>query len=317
MGCLLVRKVIVIGGSAGAFQCLCDILKEMPADLPAAILTVIHTTQQSRYLTSVMQKCAAMSVFSPNDAEPIVEGRIYMASPNRHLIIRSHCAVSWMGPRENRHRPSVDALFRSAARVYRSHVVAVVLSGALDDGSAGALAVKARGGTVIVQDPREAAVEDMPSNVMRRVKTDYSLPWKEIPPLLLKLASAGPSLKFRKPTPKQCQTVGEIALAEMEPSGLTCPECGGVVLKVENGQRRQYRCHVGHIYSLESFTEAHADALERALWVALRKLNETHALQHGLAQDGGISDRMKKRHQENADAAQHDMGLLHQILARL
>ncbi|HEY1791001.1 MAG TPA: chemotaxis protein CheB [Verrucomicrobiae bacterium] len=311
------RKVIVIGGSAGAFQCLCDIFKKMPQGLPAAVLTVLHTSQQSHQLAEVFQKCSAMPVVTPSDAEPIVAGRIYVATGNRHLIIRSHCAVSWMGPRENRHRPSVDALFRTAARAYRSHVIAVILSGALDDGSAGALAVKARGGTVIVQDPREAVVDDMPANVLRQVKTDYCVSSKEIVPLLVKLASTGPALKFRKPTPKQCQILGEAAFGEMEPFGFTCPECGGVVVKIENGRRPQFRCHVGHLFSHDSFTEAHGDALERALWVALRKLNETQALQSGLARDPEISERMKKRHQENADVATNDMRLLHQILARL
>lgn len=218
-----------------------------------------------------------------------------------------------MGPRENRSRPAVDALFRTAARVYRSHVIAVVLSGFLDDGSAGALAVKARGGTVIVQDPREA----MPANVLRQVKTDYSIPSKQIPALLAKLASTGPLIKFRKPTPQQCRLLSENNFAEMEPPGFTCPDCGGVVMKIENGKQPQFRCHVGHVFSLDSFTEAHADALERALWVALRKLNETHSLQSSLAQGRDMSDRLKKRHQENADAAKSDMRLLHQILARL
>lgn len=311
------RKVIVIGGSAGAIPCLCNILKELPATFPAAILAVIHTSQQSRFLPNVLQRCDGMPVVSPQNAEPIVPGQIYVAGPNRHLVVRSHCAISWMGPRENRSRPSVDTLFRTAARAYRSHVIAVVLSGFLDDGSAGSLAVKARGGTVIVQDPREALVGDMPANVLRQVKTDYSLPWKQIPALLVKLASTGPPLKYRKPTPKQCQLLSENGVGETEPPGYTCPECGGVVMKIENGGRSQFRCHVGHEFSLESFSEAHADALERALWVALRKLNETHSFHSTLAAGHGVSKLLKKRHQENADAAQQDMQLLHQILARL
>lgn len=311
------RKVIVIGGSAGAFQCLCDILKELPSNLPAAVLAVVHTSQQSQFLSQVLQKCSGLPIVSPAKAEPIAAGRVYVAPANRHLVVRSHCAVSWMGPRENRSRPSVDMLFRTAARVYRHHVIAVVLSGFLDDGSAGALAVKARGGTVIVQDPGEAVVQDMPANVLRQVKTDYSLPWKEIAPLLVKLAARGPALKYRRPTRTQCQSLSENSIGEMEPPALTCPDCGGVLIKIENGGSAQFRCHVGHAYSLDSFTEAHADALERALWVALRKLNETYAIQSGLARDRGVAERLQKRHQENADAAQHDMRLLHQILARL
>jgi len=258
-----------------------------------------------------------MTVIRSEKAEPIEAGRIYIPAPNRHLMVNSHCAISWMGPRENRHRPSVDTLFRMAARVYRRHVIAVVLSGALDDGSAGALSVKARGGTVIVQDPAEAQVQDMPANVLRQVKTDYCLPLAKIPALLVKLTSKSRPIKFRKPTAKDCESLSHIVYHENEPSGYTCPECDGVLMKIGNGRKAQFRCHVGHAYSLDSFTAAHSDALERALWVALRKLNEQQSIQENLARETLPSDSLKKRHQENADSARRDMRLLHEILGRL
>src|SRR5437762_2162912 len=170
------RSVIVFGGSAGGIQSLCPVLAGIPPDLPAATMAVIHTGEKSSYLPQVLGRCCKLEVVSPNAPEPVKPGRLYLAKPNRHLLVKSYCALSWMGPRENRHRPAVDTLFRSAARVYRSRVIAVVLSGALDDGSAGALAVKARNGTVIVQDPDEAAFSDMPLNVLRKMKLDYYLP---------------------------------------------------------------------------------------------------------------------------------------------
>jgi two-component system chemotaxis response regulator CheB len=186
-----VRKVVVIGGSAGGIPALCEILKDLPADFAAPVLAVIHTSQGSRFLPEVLKRCSRLDVVSPKTAEPIAAGCIHVAAPNRHLIVKSHCAISWMGPRENRHRPAVDALFRTAARIYRSQVVAVILSGALDDGSAGALAVKARGGTVIVQDPDDASVSDMPANALRAVKADFCLRAKEIPAQLVKEVSKG------------------------------------------------------------------------------------------------------------------------------
>lgn len=311
------RKIIVFGGSAGGIESLCTVLKGLPADLPASALAVIHTTQKSTFLPHVLSRCTKLKVVSPENAEPIAPGKVYIAAPNRHLVVKSHCAVSWMGPRENRHRPAVDTLFRTAARAYRNHVIAVVLSGALDDGSAGALAVKARGGTVIVQDPKEAKMEDMPANVLHQVETDFCLPIAEIPALLGKLTAEGPSIKTPKLSAKQCRAISDSNFNEMEPSGLTCPECGGAVLEVKDGKNVQFRCHVGHTFSLETFSEAHADALERALWTVLRKLNEQRTIQENLAKAHHDNKPLQKRFLENVAAAQRDMDLLHEILARL
>lgn len=315
MSCLPVNKVVVIGGSAGGIQTLCTILQALPSHFAAPILAVIHTGEQSKHLPDLLKRCCRLKVVSPNFAEPIAPGYVYVAAPNRHLAIKSHCAISWMGPRENRHRPAVDALFRSAARAYRENVIAIILSGAMDDGSAGAFAVKTRGGMVIVQNPEEAQVREMPDNVLRQVKTDFCLPAASISPRLAQLVTQGRSIKFQKPSARQCAALSETAFGEIEPSGLTCPECDGAVEKIKIGKVTQFRCHVGHVFSLESFTEAHADALERALWIALRKLNEQRTIQENLAQSGSL--HMRKRYQENADSVKKDIRLLHEILGRL
>jgi two-component system chemotaxis response regulator CheB len=288
-----VRKVIVIGGSSGAIQSLCKILKELPSSLDAAILTVIHTTEESHHLPKVLENCGALPVVCPAKAESIRPGNIYLAAPNRHLVVNSYSAVSWMGPRENRHRPSVDALFRTAARVYRGYVIAVILSGALDDGSAGALAVKGRGGTVIVQDPNDALVKDMPENVLRCVKADHCVPLQKIPALLVSLVSKGKPIKAKRHTSKYHSANSESPYSEIFPPGLTCPECGGIVTKLRNGKNTVFRCHVGHAFSLASFTEAHAEALERTLWGAMRKLNEQKLIQEHLAQGAEGSTALK------------------------
>jgi two-component system chemotaxis response regulator CheB len=313
-----VRNVVVFGGSAGGIQALLSILKELPSNLEAGALAVIHTSEQSTHLPQVLARCSTLEVVAPAAAEPIVSGRVYVAAPNRHLIVRSHCAVSWMGPRENRHRPAVDALFRSAARAYRSRVIAVVLSGALDDGSAGALAVKSRGGTVIVQDPKEALMDEMPANVLRQVEIDHCAPLTEIPELLVRLISKNRPMKIRKASRKQCQMLSESRIGEVEPQAFTCPECDGALTEIVAGKSVQFRCHVGHAYSLASFSEAHADALERALWVALRRLNEQRSIHETLAKSSAGRDvPLKKRYQENIVAADRDIHLLHEILARL
>jgi two-component system chemotaxis response regulator CheB len=157
----------------------------------------------------------------------------------------------------------------------------------------------------------------MPANVLRQVKTDFCLPVDKISPLLGKLASKGRPIKIRKPSAKECANLFESSISEFEPSAFTCPECGGAVIKIQNGKNIQFRCHVGHAFSLDSFSEGHADALERALWVALRKLNEQRSLQESLANSDTGSGLLKKRHQENAEAAERDIRLLHEILGRL
>lgn len=314
-----VKRVIVVGGSAGGISAFCAVLKGIPRNFRAPILAVIHISEEPNTLSSVLQRCSLLKVVDPITPEPIHAGKVYIAPPNRHLIVKSGCATSVMGPRENRHRPSVAGLFRSAARSYRHSVVAVILSGALDDGSAGALAVKSRGGTVIVQEPADAEVPDMPANVMRQVSTDYCVKLKQIAPLLKRLVAAKGAEDLPEVEAAECdeETDNEPVASKNEPIAFTCPECGGALLQINDRGATQWRCHVGHRYSLSSFSEAHADAVERAVWVALRKLRERQSLNEQLARENTASPDIKKRFKENASSAAHDIQLLEEVLARL
>jgi len=313
-----VKRVIVVGGSAGGIGALCTVLKGIPRDFPAPILAVIHIPEETHLLSQILQRCSALKVVDPTKAEPIRVGRVYIAPPNRHLIVKSGCAAAVMGPRENRHRPSVDTLFRSAARSYRRAVVAVVLSGALDDGSAGALAVKSRGGTVVVQDPEDSEVSDMPANVMRQVRTDHCVKLKQIPAVLKRLVAGDGKVDLPEVSAHECEATEEPPVAAgNEPFAFTCPECGGALMPVKNGKSTQLRCHVGHRFSLESFTEAHADAVERAIWVAIRKLRERQVINDQLSRDTSNSAQIRKRFKENTEAAAHDINLLEEVLSRL
>jgi two-component system, chemotaxis family, protein-glutamate methylesterase/glutaminase len=314
-----VKRIIVVGGSAGGIKALCTLLEGIPRKFPAPILAVIHLGEESQALSQILQRCSALKVVDPAKAEPIRAGRVYIAPPNRHLLVRSGCAMAVMGPRENRHRPSVDALFRSTARSYRGSVIAVVLSGALDDGSAGAVAVKSRGGMVIVQDPNDAEVRYMPANVIRHTKADHCVKLKEIAPLLKRLVAAKGFAELPETAPEKCHVEfqGEPVASENEPIAFTCPECGGALLQINGGGNTQLRCHVGHRYSLDSFTEAHADAVERAVWVALRTLRERQVLNEQVARDSARSAEVKKRFKENASAAAHDIKMLEEVLTRL
>src|SRR4051812_18169025 len=181
-----IRDIIVLGGSAGGIEASCEVLRGLPADLGAACFIVQHVGEAS-VLDQVLSRCSGLPVKTPKDRELIKSGQAYVAPGGRHLALNDGHMQLVMSPRENRHRPSVDVLFRSAARAYRSRVIAVILSGTLDDGASGVLAVKERGGTVIVQDPADAAFSGMPENAMRTGRVDYSVPARKIPELLVKL----------------------------------------------------------------------------------------------------------------------------------
>ena len=311
------KKVIVLGGSAGGIEALCSLLRELPADLAAPLLAVIHIGEGENMLTNVLQRCTKLEVLSPGPPEPLQAGRVYVAPPNRHLAVHDGCVLAAHGPRENRHRPAIDALFRSAARVHRSAVIGVIVSGALDDGVAGSLAVEARGGTIVVQEPNEAGNPEMPLNVLRQVKTNYRLPMKEIAALLVKLANNGDPLEVSKQNPELCDNLDdEESLPITEPLAYTCPECNGSLLMMRHGETEQFRCNVGHIYSLENFSQAHSNAVERALWMALQRLNEQRSIQDHLAKKAK-DPALQRRYHENAAAAAEDMRLLKEILARL
>ena len=312
-----IRKIVVIGGSAGGIRSLCAVMENLPGKVSAPLLAVLHMSEGSSRLPQVLQRCGPTEIIVPDPAAPLQAGQLYLPKPNHHLVVRNGCVGTVMGPRESRHRPSVNTLFRCVARAYRSKVIGVILSGAMDDGTAGALAVNARGGTLIVEDPATAEVPEMPRNVMRALKPDYCLPVGEISGVLCRLlegANGTPS--HRAPTQRECAAEMEPPDRDVEPQGITCPECGGYLAEIHNGKIKQFRCHIGHTFSLQSLSEGHADALERALWTALRKLNEQHAVQQALAQaEPDVS--LKRRFNENAAAARDDMDKLHEIISRL
>ncbi len=310
------RDVVVIGASSGGLEAVCILLKGLPVNLPAALFVVQHTGAVSR-LAEVFGRCTVLPVSDAVDNAAIVPGQVYIAPGDRHLLIRNgHVGLS-KSPRENRHRPSVDALFRSAARVCGSRVIAVVLSGFLDDGAAGALAVKSRGGLLIVQDPEEAACPDMPRNAMRAAKADYCLPLVEIAPLIVKLVRETSAGKDGRRSSGQKGPVARPRAGSA--ADFTCPECGGPLYARGTGPSTQFECLVGHSFSPESLSQSHKDALERSLLSAMRMLKERAAIHQNLArhEGGGRSKMLRQRFLESADAAARDIVLLREILERL
>jgi two-component system chemotaxis response regulator CheB len=282
------HDAVVIGASAGGVEALTAIVSRFPASLPAAVFVVIHLPVNSpSVLPQILQRAGPLPSAFACDGEMIQHGHIYIAPPDHHLIIARGYMRVVRGPKENRHRPSADVLFRTAASAYGPRVVGVVLTGALDDGTLGLQAVKRRGGLAVVQAPHDALVPSMPRSALESVKVDYCLPLAEIAPLLVQLA--------REPVGKVLESMeGNMAEPEHEElpelaSGFTCPDCHGALWELRDGELIRFRCRVGHTFSPDSLLEGQSEALERALWSAIRGLEERAALTRQLGQ------RMRER----------------------
>jgi len=280
------HDIIVIGASAGGVHTLSEILASLPADLPAAVFAVLHISPFGKsVLPAILSRASALPAKHPVDGEPIRHGQIYVAPPDRHLALELDRVRLSMGPTENGHRPAVDVLFRTAAESFGRRVIGVVLTGNLDDGTAGLALVKERCGISVVQDPEEADYPSMPASALRNVAVDYTLSIAEIGPLLDRLA--------REPFPDEPESSLAAESAEDRgrepayqndkeggsPSGFICPECGGALFESHLPKGSiHFRCRTGHAYSPESLVAKQATGVETALWAAIRALEERAAL---------------------------------------
>jgi two-component system chemotaxis response regulator CheB len=269
------RDVVVIGGSAGAIDGLKTILASLPADTPAIILAVIHLPPNGvSNLPEIVDRVTPLAVRRPFNGELAVPGTVYIAPPDRHLVLRDGSVALTRGPRENRARPAVDVLFRSAAGTPGIRVVGVVLSGGLADGAAGLAAIRRAGGVAIVQDPKEAFSPSMPESAIARGPVDYVLSVDEIGPTILKLLAEELP---RHPNPPPDENTSD------EGYGITCPECWGILHEESEHGVLSFACRVGHRFSEESLLEAQADGVEAALWMAVRALEERADLTQRMA----------------------------------
>lgn len=324
------RDIIVIGASAGGVQALSKLVARLTPQLPAAVFIVLHVpTNVPSLLPSILSRDANLPVAHATHGEPIRRGRIYIAPPNQHLLVEDGRVRLVHGPKENLHRPSIDALFRSAARWAGPRVIGVVLTGARDDGAAGMRAVKQRGGITVVQDPHEAPFPSMPISVMQEIKVDYSLPLREIAPILDELSRQTAEEEERYPVPDEIEIESRIAQQNMEAdeliasverigklSKLTCPDCHGALWEINDDDLLRYRCHVGHAFSAEALDEGQSAMLEMALWSAVRALEEQMVLAKRVmerarrANQTRTADTFERRAQE---AEQHS-GMIRQLL---
>lgn len=279
------HDLIVIGTSAGGVSALMRLVSGLPPDLPAAVLIAMHMPAQApSVLPKILSRAGVLPAKHPADGEKIERGRIYCALPGVHLVVeRDHLRLT-AGPRENLHRPAIDPLFRTAAVAYGTRVIGVVLTGALNDGTAGLLAIKRRGGLAVVQDPDEALMPSMPANALAYVKVDQCLSLAQIPAYLVEMARtpAPPESDALPPADMQLESdmTGLRPQRKMrdghfgELSTYTCPECKGPLWEVQDGELLRFRCQVGHAYTSDALLYDQAEAVDDALWTALETLEQ-------------------------------------------
>jgi two-component system chemotaxis response regulator CheB len=329
------KDVIVVGGSAGGVDALMTLLEGLPHDLHAAVLAVIHIPPSSPgRLPEILQRRCSLPVAWATDGEAIEAGHVYIAPADRHLVVDPGRMRVTRAPRENHSRPAIDPLFRSAAVTYGSRVIAVVLSGRLDDGTAGLWAVKERGGVAIVQDPDEATHAEMPRNALKYTTADHVVPSAQLGALLGRLVAEREKLEIRGVEPVHPQLALEVRIA-MEAEALahgemtlgpttpyTCPECHAVLMRVEQGGIPRFRCHLGHAFALDSLLAASTEAVEAALLSALRAVEETVLLLREVAaRDGGGATgaddaRVDPRFEQKAREARARAELIREAVAR-
>lgn len=288
-------QIVVIGASAGGIAALNTLVSGLPADFSVPVCVVVHIAPSSPgMLPQILERAGVLAAKHAYSGERLRPGVIYVAPPDRHLLIdRDGAAQLSTGPKENLFRPAVDPLFRSAAAVYGSRAAGVILSGGLDDGTAGLGAIKASGGVAMVQDPNQAVVPSMPRSALKNVQVDECLPAEQIAARLVALTKLPLQPRSRPMDPKldieNRIASGEDALAAGvrrlgQPAILTCPECHGTLLQVDDSVVR-YRCHTGHAYSSETLAAAMRHSTDNALWSALRVLQERQELLQIMAAD--------------------------------
>ncbi|MFO1060350.1 MAG: chemotaxis protein CheB [Dongiaceae bacterium] len=277
------HDIVAIGGSAGALEAITRMLQMLPGDIPASILVALHIGAANGNRTPrILARHGPLPAEFARDGERLERGRVYVAPPDRHLLIIGDRLRLGAGPWENGSRPAIDPLFRSCALSCGPRVVGVLLSGTLSDGSSGLRAIERCGGIPVVQDPEDAAFGDMPRNALRFAGGARIVAADRLAGLLVDVVAqqAGPP----RPAPPDLRVEVEIAADGRtavqtgehggRPSLFTCPECHGAMREVDEGGPIRFRCHTGHAYTADSLQAALGDDLRRALGSALRVLDE-------------------------------------------
>ena len=308
------RDIVVVGTSAGGVEALRTLVGGLPADFPGSVFVVMHTAPDSPgILPQILDRAGPLPAAHAENRERIHPGRIYVAPPDHHLLLEPGLVRVTRGPRENRFRPAIDPLFRSAAQVYGPRVVGVILTGGLGDGTSGLWAVKRLGGTAVVQNPEEAFMASMPLSALRQVEVDYTLPLAEIAPLLARLTKTSVAEQGGYEVPEDLNI--EVGIAKEDhapnreifklgqPSIFACPECHGTLLQLKENGHTRFRCHTGHAFSADSLLAEITEKVEASLWCSIRAIDESvllmrHIAAHIRDSDAGTSEQFLAKARE-------------------
>lgn len=318
--------VVVIGSSAGGLTALTELVSQLKTGMNAAVFIVMHLSRKgiSDFLSHRLQQYTTLPCQIATNKAPIKRGHIYIAPPNHHLLVKENMMLLGHGPEENRWRPSIDVLFRSAAVAYGNHAIGIIITGLLDDGTAGMVAIRKCGGICIVQDPNEAEYPEMPLSVLNQIEADYCISLAEMGFTLQELTKNGVAQKIEIPQ----ELVRESMIAEKTATGIdvvdglgersvyACPDCGGSLWNIKRDGISRYRCHIGHSYSENDLVVKQAGNVEATLWVALRMMEDRKNLLRKLGGDsrsrGAVN--LASVHEEKAKELQHHIDKLKEIL---
>ena len=320
------RHIVVIGTSAGGLEALDEVIGQLPSGLPVSIFIVQHLAPEAtgEALVEVLGRHKPFRCKMAEHGESFKEGTIYIAPSDFHLLVKETKVLVTKGARENRYRPAIDPLFRSAAVTHGSDVIGVVLTGMLDDGTAGLIAIQKCGGVAVVQDPKDAAYPEMPQSVLNHMKVDHCIPLAGMGQLLEKLVHepAGKSA----PVPEDIRTEAEIAervlsdIAQVNSLGsqapYNCPNCGGVLWEMDSPDLHRFRCHTGHSFTAAALLDSQTEKIQETLWVSLRMLEERRNLLNNMEQKHARSGKKNSFAERAKETEVHIQRIREMLLAR-
>jgi two-component system chemotaxis response regulator CheB len=310
--------IITIGASAGGLNAMTEVVAQLTEQINAAVFIVLHLSKVGLgdFLIHRLQKYTDYNCKIARDGEEIESHHIYIAPPDEHLLLIENKMVIGHGPAENRWRPSIDVLFRSAAAAYGNRVIGIVLTGFLNDGTSGMSAIKRSGGHCIVQDPNEAEYPDMPLSVLENMEVDYCVSLRKIGEAIeaITKSEVSPENIIPEEVMKEAEIAGRAVtkienVAEVGQKSLyACPDCGGGLWNVDTEAIRRYRCHIGHSYTENDLLAKQTESIEATLWVALRMMEERRTLLIRISQNEaskGLTRLGLSHKQRAADLEEH------------
>lgn len=319
------HDIVVIGASAGGVSALQRLFSQFSLGVRASFFVVLHIPPESpSLLAELLDKAGPLTAKAAEDGDRILPGCVYVAPPNFHLLVKPDVVRLHRGPRENRHRPAIDPLFRSAAIAYATRTIGVVLTGYLDDGSSGLLAIKRCGGTAVVQSPEDADYPDMPSNAIAAADVDCQVPIHTMGSVIQQLIER-PAEKHEKiPTDIVMEAkISERTTSDISrenylghPAGMSCPECNGPLWQMETDGVKRYRCHVGHGYTAKTLLASQDLALEQALWAAMRTMEERGNMASTMARNEEACgrNRLAQMYAERAEVSKTHAQVIRNLL---